>query len=75
MVEGVNIKFNDNSGNRYRLNTGWNESIILNPERDNELKEIIDNIQSSSIIKINNILNIYFVGRILLLTNEKRKIP
>lgn len=56
-IEGANIEFDDYSGDRYRLNTGWNASIIINPDIDDDLKEKLDNIQNTSIVKIKEVLD------------------
>lgn len=72
-IEGANIEFDDYSGDRYRLNTGWNASIIINPEIDDDLKEKLQNIENFTTLKIKDVLDtnqdegreVDVIGRIL----------
>ncbi len=72
-IEGANIEFDDYSGDRYRLNTGWNAAIVINPEIDEDLKEKLQSIENLSTIKIKDVLDTQYdegrevdvIGRIL----------
>ncbi|OED29497.1 OB-fold nucleic acid binding domain-containing protein [Methanosphaera sp. WGK6] len=72
-IEGGNIEFDEYAGNGYRLNTGWNASIVMNPEIDNELREKLSQIEKFKLTKISEASNIEIdegqeidiVGRIL----------
>ncbi|MCD7781177.1 MAG: OB-fold nucleic acid binding domain-containing protein [Methanosphaera sp.] len=57
-IEGANIEFDDYSGDSYRLNTGWNASIVMNPEIDDELREKLESIDTSTIMKIKDVLDV-----------------
>lgn len=41
-ITGGNIEFDDYAGTGYRVNTGWSSRIILNPEDDAGLKEVLE---------------------------------
>ncbi len=57
-IQGGNIEFDDYAGEDYRLNTGWNAAIIINPEIDDSLKEKLDEIDNFQTIKIEDILDV-----------------
>ena len=57
-IEGANVEFDDYSGDRYRLNTGWNASIIINPDIDDDLRQKLADVGNTSIVKINDVLDI-----------------
>ncbi len=57
-IEGANIEYDDYNADDYRLNTGWNASITINPEIDDELKEKLEAIDVSGITKISDVLDI-----------------
>lgn len=57
-ISGGNVEFDDYAGDSYRLNTGWNASIVINPEIDDELSKKLADINNFQITKIKNVLNI-----------------
>ena len=57
-ISGGNVEFDDNAGDSYRLNTGWNASIVINPEIDDELSKKLLDINNFQITKIKDVLNI-----------------
>lgn len=72
-IEGGNIEFDDYAGDRYRLNTGWNAAIVMNPEIDDELKEKLSKVDNTQVKKIEEVLDtekdegeeVDVIGRIL----------
>ena len=56
-IEGGNIELDDYSGNEHRLNTGWSAAIVINPDIDDDLKEKLAQIDTTSLVKIENVLN------------------
>ncbi len=72
-IEGGNIEYDDYNADQYRLNTGWNASIIINPDIDDDLREKLEAIDVSGITKIEDVLDtekeegrdVDVVGRIL----------
>ncbi|MGI6564137.1 OB-fold nucleic acid binding domain-containing protein [Methanosphaera sp.] len=57
-ISGGNVEFDDYAGDSYRLNTGWNASIVINPEIDDELSKKLADINNFQITKIKDVLNI-----------------
>lgn len=57
-IEGANVEFDDYSGDSYRLNTGWNAAIVIDPEIDDQLKEKLSAVGNFQVSKIENILDI-----------------
>ncbi len=57
-ISGGNVEFDDYAGDSYRLNTGWNASIVINPEIDDELSKKLSDINNFQITKIKDVLNI-----------------
>lgn len=57
-ISGGNVEFDDYAGDSYRLNTGWNASIVINPEIDDELSKKLLDINNFQITKIKDVLNI-----------------
>ena len=57
-ISGGNEEFDDYAGDSYRLNTGWNASIVINPEIDDELSKKLADINNFQITKIKDVLNI-----------------
>ena len=57
-IEGVNVEFDDYSGDSYRLNTGWNAAIVIDPDIDDQLKEKLSSLGNFQVSKIENILDI-----------------
>ncbi|MEN6551497.1 MAG: OB-fold nucleic acid binding domain-containing protein, partial [Methanobacterium sp.] len=41
-ITGGNIEFDDYSETGYRVNTGWSSKIVINPEEDAGLKEVLE---------------------------------
>lgn len=79
-IEGGSIEFDDYAGDGYRLNTGWNASITINPELDTKLREKLELVDTIGIVKIENVLDLNedegrevdVVGRIIT-TNDTRE--
>lgn len=79
-IEGGSIEFDDYAGDEYRLNTGWNASITINPELDTKLREKLELVDTIGIVKIENVLDLNedegrevdVVGRIIT-TNDTRE--
>lgn len=57
-IEGANVEFDDYSGDRHRLNTGWNAAIVINPEIDDDLRQKLSDVSNVSIVKISDVLDI-----------------
>ncbi|MBE6494389.1 MAG: replication protein A [Methanosphaera stadtmanae] len=57
-IEGANVEFDDYSGDSYRLNTGWNAAIVIDPDIDDQLKEKLSSLGNFQVSKIENILDI-----------------
>ncbi len=58
-IIGGNIEFDDFSSTNYRANTNWNSKIIINPQIDNELKDILSEVgKYIKPIKISDLNNI-----------------
>lgn len=57
-IEGANVEFDDYSGDRHRLNTGWNAAIVINPEIDDELRQKLSDVSNVGIVKISDVLDI-----------------
>ncbi|RAP50302.1 MAG: hypothetical protein BZ133_05840 [Methanosphaera sp. SHI613] len=57
-IEGANVEFDDYSGDRHRLNTGWNASIVINPDIDDDLRQKLEGVSNTGIVKISEVLDI-----------------
>ncbi|MBO7719362.1 MAG: replication protein A, partial [Methanosphaera sp.] len=57
-IEGANVEFDDYSGDRHRLNTGWNAAIVINPEIDDDLRQKLADVSNVGIVKISDVLDI-----------------
>ncbi len=72
-IEGANVEFDDYSGDSYRVNTGWNASIVINPSIKDDLKEKLEDITNFQVSKIKDVINtdedegreVDVIGRIL----------
>lgn len=79
-IEGANVEFDDYSGDRHRLNTGWNASIVMNPDIDDDLKEKLADVGNTSVVKISNVLDtnqdegreVDVIGRILAIADIRQ---
>lgn len=56
-IEGGSVEFDDYTGDSYRYNTGWNASIVMNPEIDDQTRENLEQIDQSTLSKIKELLN------------------
>lgn len=57
-IEGARLEYDDLYTREYRVNTGWNASITINPEIDQTLKEQLENIKTTKTTKINDATDI-----------------
>ncbi|RAP53500.1 MAG: hypothetical protein BZ137_06610, partial [Methanosphaera sp. rholeuAM130] len=79
-IEGANVEFDDYSGDRHRLNTGWNASIVINPDIDDDLRQKLSDVSNTSVVKISDVLDINqdegrevdVIGRILAIADVRQ---
>ena len=51
------VEFDDYSGDRYRINTGWDAAIVINPDIDDDLRSKLESIRTFTTTKIKDALD------------------